>query len=454
LTILIGVFAFLYLIILLTLPGEEGKKSTNLFSNFSSFGVYGTISFALFLILMTSLIASDKTNFFSNKDKSAGVLILMLMICILWVVLLSSNALHTGTGTETSNPNMKWMNNSLLVLFGLIVSGLLIYWITYNIENLSGGYSSITSFILNLILVAIILGLIYKTIYVKLPTKNANKNAFFNLLLQIMLYIPCLIGNVFDSVGKMTTGSENSGSFMMLLIAIILIVAYFKTPSIFNMVNTQGGNQLVNKPVYTDTMYSLGNYSELNGGSDEFDYQYAISCWIFLDSAPPNTNPSYTKYTSLLNFNEKPNILYNSSKNSLMVTMQQKDLKNTTNNDILDFDDNGNRIIFIEKNVLLQKWNNIIINYNGGTMDIFLNGELMKSSIGVVPYYTIDNLTIGENDGIKGGICNVVYFRRALNSSNIYYIYNTVKNKSPPILNDSNTTITKQNIETTINAIK
>lgn len=60
-------------------------------------------------------------------------------------------------------------------------------------------------------------------------------------------------------------------------------------------------------------------------------------------------------------------------------------------------------------------------------MDIFLNGELVKSSIEVVPYYTYDNLVIGTNDGIKGGISNLIYFRHALNSSNIYLLYNTVK---------------------------
>ena len=85
-----------------------------------------------------------------------------------------------------------------------------------------------------------------------------------------------------------------------------------------------------------------------------------------------------------------------------------------------------------------------IINYNGGILDIFLNGELVKSEIGVVPYYTLDNLTIGEDKGINGGICNVVYFRRALTSSNIYYIYNTAKGKGPPVTNDSNTTILKK----------
>jgi hypothetical protein len=200
--------------------------------------------------------------------------------------------------------------------------------------------------------------------------------------------------------------------------------------------------------VSTDTIYSLGTYKDLNG-SDTFDYQYAISSWIFLDSAAPNMNPSYSKYTSLLNFGEKPNILYNGSTNTLMITMQQKDLEKTTGNKLIDFTESGNRIIYKNHGMLLQKWNNIIINYNGGVLDIFLNGELVKSEIGVVPYYTLDNLTIGQENGIKGGICSVVYFKRALTNSNIYFLYNMIKDKKVPVVNDSNVTITHKDITTT-----
>ena len=204
---------------------------------------------------------------------------------------------------------------------------------------------------------------------------------------------------------------------------------------------------LVNKPVDTNTQYSLGTYEELNG-SDNFDYQYAISSWFFINASAPNTNPSYNKYTSILNFGNKPNILYNASTNTLRVTMQQKDLKKTTKNKLIDFDEDGNRIIYVKHNLLLQKWNNIIINYNGGVLDVFLNGELVKSNIGVVPYYTLDSLTIGEENGIKGGMCNVVYFKRALTAMNIYFLYNMIKNKQLPVSNSSNITIIKKNTST------
>ena len=122
----------------------------------------------------------------------------------------------------------------------------------------------------------------------------------------------------FDSIGKTFSGeakAATTGSIMMLVTTILLIIVYFIFPTILNKINLQGGKQLVNRPVYTDSLYSLGTYQDLNG-SDTFDYQYAISFWVFIDSAPPNTNGSYSKFTSLLNFGNKPNVLYNKSKNN------------------------------------------------------------------------------------------------------------------------------------------
>ena len=453
LTIIISVFAFLYIIILMTLPGEENKQQTNLLNNFSTFGTYGSILFLIFLVVVTILISVNKESFFGNKVKSSSVMILLLIICISWIILLGSNLfLNTQNNTIDSN-KINLFKKSLLLLFGIVILALIIFWLTYNIESLSNK-SSIISFILNLLLVVIILGLIYKTINVKLPVGNTKKNAFFNLIFNIIFYIPCLVSGSFDWLGKTMVGEYNStnvGSLMMLILAIGLIIVYFKGPSLFNYVSTQGGKQLVNKPVSTDTIYNLGSYQELNN-SDNFDYQYAISCWIFINAMPPNTNSNYSKFTSLLNYGDKPNILYNGKTNTLMITMQQKDLDKNTQNNILEFDTKGNRIIYKSNNILLQKWNNIIINYSGGTFDVFLNGELVKSSIEVVPYYTYENLTIGENNGIKGGICNVVYFSKSLTSSNIYYLYNTLKNRTPPTLNDSNETILKNNINTVKNS--
>ena len=448
-TIILSVFAFLYLIILLTVSDKATGET--FLNSMSTFGKFGTLAFIIFLIVVTIVIATYPGGFFADKEMASASMMILLLIFILSGILFIGNMFpetHNGSGL---GDKLSVFKRSLLILFGIVISGLLIYWLVYNIQNLSGE-SSIISFILNILIVLVVLGLIYKTMNVKTPTGNSNKNGFFDMIVNTLLYIPCLFSGVFDSLGSFISGQKNdttTGSVMMLGLAIVLIASYFGLPKMVNKFTNQGGKQLVNKPVYTNTQYSLGTYEELND-STNFDYQYAISFWTFIDATAPNSN----KYTSLLNFGEKPNILYNSTTNSLMVTMQQKDLKKITANKLIDFDENGNRIIYKNDNILLQKWNNIVINYSGGIFDIFLNGELVKSDIGVVPYYTMDNLTIGEQNGIKGGICNVVYFSKALNANNIYYLYNTVKDFSPPVLNDSSLTILKEDMNKTSDSLR
>ena len=235
---------------------------------------------------------------------------------------------------------------------------------------------------------------------------------------------------------------SNSLSTYLLLIGIIVLISlyFIIIPLIQSNFNKQGGKQLLESPINTNNLTTLSSYQQLNE-TDNFDYQYGISLWLFIDSAPPNMNSNYTTFTSLLNYGGKPNILYKADINTLMITMDQEQLSKKGNNKFIEYDENGNRIIYKNTNFLLQKWNNIIINYNGGTLDVFLNGELVKSSIEVIPYMKYDALTIGTDNGINGGICNVVYFKNPLTLAKIYSIYNNLKNTNPPVVNFYNKTI-------------
>ena len=468
-TFIISILALLYVIILLSVPDSVGVGAKNFLSNFTNFSFYSSAFFVIFLIVMSIIISTYPGGIAAiTKKNTVWAFILLIIIVLIWVPMIGSNLFEDST-SGTTDGKIDLFKKGLLYLSGLVISGLLIFWIVQSIENLSGK-SSVTSFILNLLIVVIVLALIYRTMNVKIPDNNANlkKNAFFDMILNSIFYIPCLFSNTVDSTlnfGNKIFGSQTPGtqgpnyftkeksSFIMLLTVIVLILLYIFGPILYEKIILQGGNLLVNKPVNTNNEYSLGTYEQLNG-SDNFDYQYAISSWIFINSDAPNTNDSYNKYTTLLNFGGKPNILYNGSTNSLMVTMQQKDLNKNTNNKLLEFDEEGNRILYIKHNVLLQKWNNIIINYNGGILDIFINGELVKSDIGVVPYYTLDSLIIGKNGGLNGGICNLVYFKKPLTALNIYFLYNMIKNKTPPITNDSNLTIMEQNFKTVNNSYK
>jgi hypothetical protein len=456
LTIIITAFAFIYLVIVLTLPDKvaepiKGTRSSNFLSNFTSISSYGSILFLLFIVIVTIGISTYPGGFFNDKNTSAAAICITLLICIFWSLILCAIQFPEISNNTKISDKLNLFKRSLLALFGIIISALVIFWIVYNIQNFTGSNSSITTLVLNVLLVAVILGLIYKTLFVQLPAGNSNKNGLFSLIANLVFYIPCMIGNIFDDVGSFMTGNygvNGTGSILMLICVIILIVLYFILPSLLNKFIIEGGSQLINEPISSSNITSLGTYQELNG-SDNYEYQYSISFWFYLDADPPSTNAAYNKYTSLLNYGNKPNVLYCGKTNTLMVTIEQKDLKKTTNNKLTDFDENGNRILYVNNKVLLQKWNNMLINYSGGVLDIFLNNELVKSDIGVVPYYTIDNLTIGESNGLNGSICNVVYFRHPLNTSNMYILYNMVKDKTPPILSSSSASVLKQNANTT-----
>ena len=67
-------------------------------------------------------------------------------------------------------------------------------------------------------------------------------------------------------------------------------------------------------------------------------------------------------------------------------------------------------------------------------MDIFINGKIVGTRKNVVPYMRYENVTIGEEDGIHGGICNVVYYRRVLSMAHINLIYKTLNEKEFPVI--------------------
>lgn len=448
LTILLTVFVLLYLIIVMTLGDTDTIKkgdNSSLLSKFTKFGSYGSILFFIFIAVITTIIARYPGGFFSenNRARAGGSIILILMICILSGMLLVSNLFPELSNKNVTATKLDVFKRALLMLFGTIVSIMIIIWLVYNLQNLSG-QSSIVSFIINALLMLSILSLIYKIIFTKTPSgNNAKSNAFSELITNIIFYIPCLFSNVFDEIMKLVNynyKSKEQGHWYMLLLAVSLFVVYFSIPFIYYAISQQGGILLINKPIYTNQMISLGSYEDFSDGT--YDYNYAISFWVFLDAFPPSTNSAYNKYSSILNYGDKPQVLYNSSENTLLITMKHDD-KMQSMNKLIELDDKGNRILYKNSNMLLQKWNNIIINYNGGIMDIFLNGELVKSNNGVVPYYTLDKLTVGQNDGYIGGLCNLVYHKKTLTANNIYYIYNTLKNTTPPTTNESNVTIIK-----------
>ena len=67
-------------------------------------------------------------------------------------------------------------------------------------------------------------------------------------------------------------------------------------------------------------------------------------------------------------------------------------------------------------------------------MDVFLNGELVASRPNIAPYMTYENITSGSNNGIEGGICNVMYYDHIMSKGAITLAYRMLRDKKLPLL--------------------
>ena len=78
---------------------------------------------------------------------------------------------------------------------------------------------------------------------------------------------------------------------------------------------------------------------------------------------------------------------------------------------------------FHTKDVLLQKWNHIVINYTNNNLDVFLNNKLVGSEVNITPIMKHDMISTGEKNGIHGGIKNTYHFNNPLYLWQINYLY-------------------------------
>ena len=182
---------------------------------------------------------------------------------------------------------------------------------------------------------------------------------------------------------------------------------------------------LLEEPIYLNKAKTVGTFENLPKGTTQdgrHNFNYSLSCWVFIHSNPSNFKYADDKYSTILNYNEKPKISYNVKRNTLRVTMA-----------------NGKKsekkeIIFQDRHFPMQKWNNIVLNYQRGTLDIFINSKLKNTYTGVVPYMEVDSVVVGEDKGVSGGICNILYSPSYMSKFRIETNYSLLKNKSPPVV--------------------
>ena len=415
-TILTGIIyfvSFLYTILMLSLKGNNERNG----SSKSKPLLFGTIIAGL-----TSLFALLETANIINLTSTSlpilvvGCLVALVSFAILLIIFIVGPNLNVGVSSEIADKAIE-LRKLFVKLLG-ILSGLTIFpvlfawlglwiplWLKYAINQLFTPPSGVMDFywlVVKFILFSgvIIIGRKYMhgQSSTAIATNIASSAKKVSLKVVETSQIVGTTGTIFGSVVL----------FSIIVLPLIRNALFFK----------YGGKQLVGDTAYSlNKQLQVATYNNISSdGSDTTvpqSYAYGLSFWFYVNSMSPNTSSSYSKFVSILNHGNRPNILYKGDSNTLMVTMRN-DYNGNKLPSKLNPENNNERIIYTHENVLMQRWNHVAINYSFGTMDVFINGELIKTVLGVVPFSTPNNTTIGENDGLYGGIKNVVYFDKPM----------------------------------------
>jgi hypothetical protein len=289
---------------------------------------------------------------------------------------------------------------------------------------------------ITIIILLTLMATFYKFIKSKYRTSDTKLDNIFNLIFDGIFYIPCVLNDIFDLIYRLFYylftndgnisfyNQQDKISMLIIFFIAVFSLLYISIKKINNKLVTQDGKVLINHPIQLNKEYHLGNYETLNEVSD-YKYNYSISFWMYLHSSQSNNSDNYF---SILNYANKPNFTYNPNKHEFQIIC-----------DITGSEDQ--EIIYKNNNMPLQKWTNIVFNCNNATMDVFVDNNLVISKSNIVPYVNIDSLTVGKNDGLSGGICNVVYFKKPLSVGNMFILYHSNKYKEQPIADISSKTV-------------
>ena len=157
-------------------------------------------------------------------------------------------------------------------------------------------------------------------------------------------------------------------------------------------------------PTYIEQLTTI-NHDDIM--EEDKEHMHILSL-VGFDYPQPPTQVKHTRDANILSYGQQPSVTFNSLDRILRIVCKLSE-KNVAE-------------IYETNDVKYQAWNNLVVNYDRGTMDVFLNGELVASRPDIAPFMSFENMEIGQADGIAGAVCNVVYYDKILYSHRLRWL--------------------------------
>lgn len=361
-------------------------------SNFAIFGIF------LYLIVI-SFFLNDKP-----KVNSPIFYILLLVVPLLasGFYLFSDKIIESVTNILMSLRDNFSGKTILYILLAIAA--------IYGFYELSSSAFAIQALQYGSIVVAVLIGIV--ALAIAFRTNRAyiyNMKGLSGFIVNFILFIPCLFSDFIEYLyGDFATTPKIV--YLLFVFELILILLYLYIPKILKKMQERKGKTIIDKPIRINYRNDATNYIDMQGEpanppnvqnllvkpEANIRRQFALSMWMYVVPMPPNHVP-YNKPANILNFNNHPSIVYNGTDKKFTIYY------NNVDSDVFD--------------APLEKWNQVIVNYDKDTVDLFLNGVLIKTHTRNVTSESFnigDILTTGQENGLQGGIAKVVYYERPL----------------------------------------
>jgi hypothetical protein len=314
-----------------------------------------------------------------------------------------------------------------------------IYYMTYNGANISV-YS-------NKLLIGFIILIGLGIVYQYVVNYMSRMKGWAGFISQLIFYIPCVLWDLWVYILDQFHLTPYS-VYGFICLEVVLVILYLYLPDIAAPITgTSNSIQLANNVIYLDKGKQTIATSDMlkippapNQTVGSYLTNYCLSMWVYINPHSP-TSEAYNKETEIMSYgftdasgvqHVKPMLRYYGG--------GVNDQPIERNKYVFYFAEyppaTQSPDTFYDVTIPNQKWNQIVMNYTNNRVDIFINGVLERSfnMTNSMPVYNdLDTITVGDDNGLDGGICNVVYYRHPLSEDQIAFLYNSQMNSDPPI---------------------
>ena len=262
----------------------------------------------------------------------------------------------------------------------------------------------------------------------------ASKKIRYMSIFNMSLIILPILYFTFKQGGKIMSETDFGFKIWYLPMIASPVILYYGYPYIKDWIKKTFSSilkktVLLDGPIYIEDIskkyglpYNLGDYKSINQKYTDYEIgdvttpavrTYSLSLWLWMDSA---TSSNKDKFETILNYNNKPNILVNQSSREIKILFDDTSNENETI-----------KTIYLD-NLKSQKWNNIVVIFANNIVEVYVNTQFVAEIKSIIPNMSdiyFDNMVVGSaNSSLKVALKKIEYFPRAISSNEIKRFYN------------------------------